>query len=71
MISLKRNSKTKELVSATGVTSQKFRIYSPNPLAASSLAIIPSYEGEMAESGDTLEGKIEESLFRKLRLLKK
>ncbi len=30
MISLKRNSKTKELVSATGVTSQKFRIYSPN-----------------------------------------
>ncbi len=39
------------------------RIYSPNPLAASSLAIIPSYEGEMAVSGDTLEGKIEESLF--------
>jgi hypothetical protein len=30
MISLKRNNKTKELVSATGVTSQKFRIYSPN-----------------------------------------
>ena len=30
MISLKRNSKTGELVKATGVTSQKFRIYTPN-----------------------------------------
>ena len=30
MISLKRNSKTKELVKATGITSQKWRIYSPN-----------------------------------------
>ena len=30
MISLKRNSKTKELVPATGVTSQKWRIYSIN-----------------------------------------
>lgn len=39
------------------------KIYSPNPLAASSLAIIPSYEGEVAVSGDTLEGEMEESLF--------
>mgnify|MGYP001346554932 CR=1 FL=1 len=30
MISLKRNSKTKELVKATGITTQKWRIYSPN-----------------------------------------
>jgi len=30
MISLKRNSKTGELVKATGITSQKFRIYTPN-----------------------------------------
>ena len=30
MISLKRNNKTKELVPATGITSQKWRIYSPN-----------------------------------------
>ena len=39
------------------------RIYSPNPLAGSSLAIIPNYEGEMAVSGDLLEGDMEESLF--------
>lgn len=39
------------------------RIYSPNPLAASSLAIVPNYEGEMAVSGNTLEGEMEESLF--------
>ncbi len=39
------------------------KIYSPNPLAASSLAIIPSYEGETAVNGDTLDGEIEESLF--------
>jgi len=30
MISLKRNSKTKELVTATGITSQNWRIYKPN-----------------------------------------
>jgi len=30
MISLKRNSKTGELVEATGITSQKWRIYQPN-----------------------------------------
>ena len=39
------------------------KIYSPNPLSNSSLAIIPSYEGDLAVSGDTLEGEIEESLF--------
>ena len=39
------------------------KIYSPNPLAGSNLAIIPNYNGEMAVSGDMLEGKIEESLF--------
>ena len=30
MISLKRNKKTGELVEATGVTSQQWRIYQPN-----------------------------------------
>ena len=39
------------------------RIYSPNPLAGSNLAIIPNYEGEPAVSGDTLKGEMEESLF--------
>ncbi|QNM86866.1 MCE family protein [Polaribacter pectinis] len=39
------------------------RIYSPNPLSGSNLAVIPSYEGEMAVSGDVLEGEMEESLF--------
>lgn len=39
------------------------RIYSPNPLAGSTLAIIPNYEGEAAVSGDTLQGQMEESLF--------
>lgn len=39
------------------------RIYSPNPLAGSSLAIIPNYEGEIAVTGDILEGEMEESLF--------
>ncbi|RCS28291.1 MCE family protein [Polaribacter sp. WD7] len=39
------------------------RIYSPNPIASSNLAIIPSYEGETAVTGDTLQGEMEESLF--------
>lgn len=39
------------------------KIYSPNPLGGSNLAIIPNYEGEMAVSGDVLEGEMEESLF--------
>ncbi|MGY0426685.1 MAG: MlaD family protein [Polaribacter sp.] len=39
------------------------KIYSPNPLSGSNLAIIPNYEGKMAVSGDVLQGKIEESLF--------
>ncbi|MFY9242386.1 MAG: MlaD family protein [Polaribacter sp.] len=39
------------------------KIYSPNPLANSNLAIVPNYEGETALTGDTLLGEIEESLF--------
>lgn len=39
------------------------RIYSPNPISSSNLAIIPSYEGEIAKSGDALIGEMEESLF--------
>lgn len=39
------------------------KIYSPSPLSGSNLAIIPNYDGEMAVSGDLLEGIIEESLF--------
>jgi phospholipid/cholesterol/gamma-HCH transport system substrate-binding protein len=39
------------------------KIYSPNPLAGSNLAIIPSYDGGVAVSGDTLQGVMEESLF--------
>jgi phospholipid/cholesterol/gamma-HCH transport system substrate-binding protein len=39
------------------------RIYSPNPIAGSSLAIVPNYDGEIAVSGDTLEGEMEENLF--------
>ena len=39
------------------------KIYSPNPLSGSSLAIIPNYEGEIALSGDLLFGEMEESLF--------
>jgi ABC-type transport system involved in resistance to organic solvents, periplasmic component len=39
------------------------KIYSPNPLSDSRLAIIPNYVGELAISGDVLKGEIEESLF--------
>mgnify|MGYP000518901187 CR=1 FL=1 len=39
------------------------KIYSPNPLAGSNLAIIPNYDGEIAVSGDVLQGEMEESLF--------
>jgi phospholipid/cholesterol/gamma-HCH transport system substrate-binding protein len=39
------------------------KIYSPNPLSASNLAIIPNYEGDIAVSGDLLQGEMEESLF--------
>lgn len=39
------------------------KIYSPNPLNASNLAIIPDYEAEDAVSGDILKGEIESSLF--------
>ena len=39
------------------------KIYSPNPLSGSNLAIIPNYDGDMAMSGDLLQGEMEESLF--------
>ena len=39
------------------------KIYSPNPLSGSNLAIIPNYEGDIAISGDLLQGEMEESLF--------
>ena len=39
------------------------KIYSPNPLSVSNLAIVPNYEGDFAVSGDFLQGEIEESLF--------
>lgn len=39
------------------------KIYSPNPLSPSNLAIIPNYDGDVAVSGDTLKGEMEESLF--------
>lgn len=39
------------------------KIYSPNPLSGSNLAIIPSYIGRNAVSGDFLKGEIESSLF--------
>lgn len=39
------------------------KIYSPSPLGGSNLAIIPSYEGELAVSGDSLKGEIESNLF--------
>lgn len=39
------------------------KIYSPSPLGGSNLAIIPSYEGELAITNDTLQGEIESSLF--------
>ncbi|WP_299055560.1 MlaD family protein [uncultured Polaribacter sp.] len=39
------------------------KIYSPSPLGGSNLAIVPSYEGEDAISGDYLKGEIESSLF--------
>lgn len=39
------------------------KIYSPSPLSASNLAIIPDYLAENALSGDTLKGETESSLF--------
>lgn len=39
------------------------KIYSPNPLSGSSLAIVPDYEGPLAVSGDTLVGVLEAGLF--------
>lgn len=39
------------------------KIYSPNPLSGSNLAIIPNYEGELAVSLDTLKGEIKAGLL--------
>ena len=39
------------------------KIYSPNPLSGSNLAIIPNFTGEPAVTGDFLKGEIESSLF--------
>lgn len=39
------------------------KIYSPNPLSGSNLAIIPNFTGEPAVSGNFLKGEIESSLF--------
>ena len=39
------------------------KIYSPNPLGGSNLAVVPDYFGVNAVSGDTLKGQIESSLF--------
>lgn len=39
------------------------KIYSPNPLSGSSLAIIPKYDGEVAQDGDMLQGEIEAGLL--------
>lgn len=39
------------------------KIYSPNPLAGSSLAIIPDYNGDIAKSGDFLDGEVEPGLL--------
>jgi len=42
------------------------KIYSPSPISGSNLAVIPSYDGELAVSGDFLKGEIEESLFNSI-----
>jgi phospholipid/cholesterol/gamma-HCH transport system substrate-binding protein len=39
------------------------KIYSASLMGGKSLAIIPSYEGEMAKSGDFLRGEIESDIF--------
>ncbi|MBL4938992.1 MAG: MCE family protein [Lutibacter sp.] len=39
------------------------KIYSASLMGGKSLAIIPSYEGEMAKSGDFLQGEIESDIF--------
>lgn len=39
------------------------KIYSASLMGGKSLAIIPSYEGELAESGDFLKGEIESDIF--------
>ena len=42
------------------------KIYSPSPISGSNLAVIPSYDGALAVSGDFLKGQIEESLFNSI-----
>ena len=39
------------------------KIYSASLMGGKSLAIVPSYEGEMAKSGDFLQGEIESDIF--------
>ncbi|CAA0187163.1 MlaD family protein [Tenacibaculum maritimum] len=39
------------------------KIYSASLMGGQNLAIIPKYEGEMAESGDTLKGEVESDIF--------
>ncbi|MCI2227726.1 MlaD family protein [Polaribacter sp. MSW13] len=39
------------------------KIYSPSPISGSNLAVIPSYEGEVAVDGDYLKGLVEPGLF--------
>jgi len=39
------------------------KIYSASLLGGQSLAIIPSYEGDMAKSGDYLKGEVESDIF--------
>ncbi len=39
------------------------KIYSASLMGGKSLAVVPSYEGEMAKSGDFLQGQIESDIF--------
>lgn len=39
------------------------KIYSASLMGGKSLAVVPSYEGEMAEPGDVLKGEIESDIF--------
>ncbi len=39
------------------------KIYSASLMGGKSLAIVPSYEGEMAKPGDFLQGEIESDIF--------
>ena len=39
------------------------KVYSASLMGGQNLAIIPNYEGEMAESGDYLKGEVESDIF--------